>query len=226
MHKLVALLPMKANSERVKGKNFKVFKSKPLYRWVLDKLLAIDEIEKVIINTDATEILVLNELPQSDKIVLRQRRSELCGDFVSMNKIIEDDIAAVQAKSYLMTHTTNPLISIETFSNAINEYRGLDKNQFDSLFSVNKYQSRFYDAQAEPLNHDPNNLIRTQDLPPLFEENSCLYMFTKESFEATNARIGSNPTLYHTPFFESVDIDDATNWSIAELYYDYLNKLK
>jgi CMP-N-acetylneuraminic acid synthetase len=226
MYKLVALLPMKANSERVIGKNFKVFKTKPLYRWVLDKLLALDEIDKVIINTDASEILKLNGLPQSDKIILRERKPELCGDFVSMNKIIADDISAIDAETYLMTHTTNPLISQETFSQAISTYEEVDTNEFDSLFSVNKYQSRFYNGAAQPLNHDPSNLIRTQDLPPLFEENSCLYMFTRKSFEQTNARIGNSPKLYPTPFFESVDIDDAINWSIAELYYDYLNKSK
>ena len=226
MHKLVAILPMKANSERVRGKNFKIFKTKPLYRWVLDKLLALDEVDKVIINTDASEILKQNGLPQSDKIILRERKLELCGDFVSMNKIIQDDINAVDSEKYLMTHTTNPLISQETFSHAISTFEQLDINEFDSLFSVNKYQSRFYDGVAVPLNHDPSNLIRTQDLPPLFEENSCLYMFTRKSFEKTNARIGSKPKLYPTPFFESVDIDDAINWSIAELYYDYLNKSK
>ncbi|MFT6802534.1 MAG: CMP-N-acetylneuraminic acid synthetase [Salibacteraceae bacterium] len=226
MYKLVALLPMKANSERVIGKNFKIFKTKPLYRWVLDKLLALDEIDKVIINTDASEILKLNGLPQSDKIIIRERKLELCGDFVSMNKIIQDDINAVDAEKYLMTHTTNPLISQETFSHAISTYEELDINEFDSLFSVNKYQSRFYNGGVQPLNHDPSNLIRTQDLPPLFEENSCLYMFTRKSFEKTNARVGFKPKLYPTTFFESVDIDDATNWSIAELYYDYLNKFK
>jgi CMP-N-acetylneuraminic acid synthetase len=141
-----------------------------------------------------------------------------------MNKIIEDDITAIQAEDYLMTHTTNPLISLETFSNAISQYSKLDKNVFDSLFTVNRYQSRFYNSEARPLNHDPNNLIRTQDLPPLFEENSCFYIFSRQSFKSTNARIGSKPKLYPTPFFESVDIDDATNWSIAELYYNYLNK--
>ena len=224
MYKIVALLPMKANSERVAGKNFKVFKTKPLYRWVLDKLLVIDEVEKIIINTDASEILKNSGLPESDKIILRERKPELCGDFVSMNNIIEDDIAAIESDKYLMTHTTNPLISTETFTTAIKEFNELDSAQFDSLFTVNRYQSRFYNAKGEPLNHDPSNLIRTQDLNLLFEENSCFYMFTRESFKLTNARIGSKPKLYPTPFFESVDIDDATNWSIAELYYDYLNK--
>ena len=52
-NKIVALLPMKAHSERVKGKNFKIFNGKPLYKWILDTLLSTNIIDKVVINTDA-----------------------------------------------------------------------------------------------------------------------------------------------------------------------------
>ncbi len=226
MYKTVALLPMKANSERVKGKNFKNFKGKPLFRWVLDTLLSLKEIDKVVINTDAVEILQGLGISDSDKVIIRQRKADLCGDFVSMNRIIEDDIHAIPAENYLMTHNTNPLITSQTFLAAINEFVKMDKTQFNCLFSVNAYQSRFYYENAAPVNHDPNNLIRTQDLPPLFEENSCLYLFNKESFNSTNARIGSLPKLFPTPFFESVDIDDEKSWALAELYYDYLETQK
>jgi CMP-N-acetylneuraminic acid synthetase len=143
-----------------------------------------------------------------------------------MNLIIEDDIKAISAENYLMTHTTNPLIAARTFEDALSEFQKLDKEEFNSLFSVNAYQSRFYTASANPVNHDPNNLIRTQDLPPLFEENSCIYLFNKESFYSTNARIGSKPKLFATPFFESVDIDDEKSWALAELYFDYLMSQK
>ncbi|MEO7797673.1 MAG: hypothetical protein ABIY47_08115, partial [Opitutaceae bacterium] len=47
----VALLPIKANSQRVRGKNFKELQGKPLFQWILDSLLAVDEIELVVINT-------------------------------------------------------------------------------------------------------------------------------------------------------------------------------
>jgi CMP-N-acetylneuraminic acid synthetase len=86
----------------------------------------------------------------------------------------------------------------------------------DSLFTVNKFQTRFYRADGSPVNHDPNNLIRTQDLEPWFEENSNLYIFSKASFEATNARIGKRPILFETPRIESADIDDQEGWDIAE----------
>lgn len=215
---LIALLPMKAHSARVKGKNFRPFAGKPLFRWILDSLLAIPEIEKVVINTDARGILADNGLVDTDRILIRDRKPEICGDFVSMNKVLADDIANVPADLYLMTHTTNPLLSSLTITRALLAFeKARAAGQADSLFTVNRFQTRFYRQDGSAVNHDPNNLIRTQDLEPWFEENSNLYLFTKDSFAATNARIGKKPAMFETPRRESADIDDQEGWEIAEM---------
>jgi CMP-N-acetylneuraminic acid synthetase len=212
--RVVALLPMKANSERVKGKNFRLLAGKPLFQWILDALLANAEIDKVVINTDAKHILLENGLLESSRVVIRERKPELCGDLVSMNLILADDIVAVPADTYLMTHTTNPLISSDTIGKALALYRE-NLTSHDSLFSVNKVQTRFYRTDMSPVNHDPDNLIRTQDLEPWFEENSCLFIFNSESFAKTNARIGKSPQMFITPALESVDIDEPEDWEMA-----------
>lgn len=219
--KIVALMPLKANSERVKGKNFKLLGGKPLFQWMLDSMLQVDEISKIIINTDARDLLVENGLKQNDKIEIRDRKAELCGDFVSMNLILEDDIAAVDADLYLMTHTTNPFVSPETIRRSIAKLKDSDA---DSLFSVNKVQTRFYDKDVQAINHDPDNLVRTQDLPAWFEENSCLYLFTRQSFETTNARIGSKPVMFEMPKLEAVDIDEPEDWQLAQALAPYFAK--
>ncbi len=212
--KIVALLPMKANSERVKGKNFRNLAGKALFNWILDELLATEAIDCVVINTDAKNILLENGLVESERVLIRERKPELCGDFVSMNLILADDIANVPSETYLMTHTTNPLISAKTINEAINCYN-LGLNKYDSLFSVNKIQTRFYREDMSPVNHNPNELIRTQDLEPWFEENSCIYIFSSESFAITNARIGNKPQMFITPALESIDIDEPDDWEIA-----------
>ena len=195
--KIVALLPMKANSQRVKGKNFKIFNGKPLFRWMLDTLLAIKEIEQVIINTDAREILAENSLVETDRITIRDRKPEICGDMVSMNLVIEDDVQNIDADIYLMTHTTNPLMTTKTVEGALRSFQEQkNKGSSDSLFTVDKIQTRFYRKDGSAVNHDPDNLIRTQDLEPWFEENSNLYIFTKEAFAKTNARIGTKPIMF------------------------------
>ena len=69
--RIVALVPMKANSERVKGKNFRDFCGKPLFRWILDTLLEVQEIDEIVINTDARHILAENGLSGTDRITIR-----------------------------------------------------------------------------------------------------------------------------------------------------------
>ncbi len=214
MTKTIALLPMKAHSERVSGKNFRQLGDKPLFRWILDSLLAIDEVEKVVINTDARDILSKHGLESSDRVLLRDRRQDLCGDMVSMNLIIEDDVNNEPADEYLMTHTTNPLITSETIASALDAFR--ESTEHDSLFTVNRTQTRFYRGDGSAVNHDPNNLIRTQDLEPWFEENSCLYIFSGSSFAKTGARIGEHPYLFETPPLESLDIDEPHDWDLVE----------
>ena len=228
--KIVALLPMKAHSERVKSKNFKNFNGKPLFSWMLDTLIAIKEIDHVIINTDARETLLEKGLIETDRVIIRNRKQEICGDTISMNLIIQDDIENINADIYLMTHTTNPLISGNTIKEALESFlknlNNKDRN-IDSLFTVDKIQNRFYRKNCSAVNHDPNNLLRTQDLEPWFEENSNLYIFTKESFKRTKARIGKKPMMYETPKFESIDIDTKDDWDFATVAGTYLlNKKK
>lgn len=223
--KVVALLPMKANSERVKGKNFRQLAGKPLFQWILDALLDNKDIDQVVINTDAKHILIENGLVESDRVIIRERKPELCGDLVSMNLILADDINNVPADIYLMTHTTNPLITSLTINNALQAFeQNLDKH--DSLFTVNKVQTRFYREDMTPVNHDPDNLIRTQDLEPWYEENSCLFVFTADSFSKTNARIGEKPMFYVTPALESVDIDEPEDWEMASALAERVNLIK
>ena len=216
-HKCIALLPMKAHSARVSGKNFRPFAGKPLFRWILDSLLACAEIEKVVINTDARGILASHGLVDTDRSLIRDRKPEICGDFVSMNLVLADDRAAIESDTYLMTHTTNPLLRAATIGGALAAYRdAVAAGRADSLFTVNKFQTRFYRADGSAVNHDPRKLIRTQDLEPWFEENSNLYIFNRASFAATSARIGPKPMMFESPRIESADIDDQEGWDIAE----------
>jgi CMP-N-acetylneuraminic acid synthetase len=216
--RIVALLPMKANSERVRGKNFKAFSGKPLFRWILDTLLQVKLIDEIVINTDAREILSQHGVAELARVRIRDRKPELCGDTMSMNRVLEDDVRAVPADIYVMTHTTNPLLGAATISAALDMFLAAhDKGEADSLFSVNRVQARFYRQDASAVNHDPGNLLRTQDLEPWYEENSNLYIFTRESFARSNARIGAAPVMFETPRMESFDIDDQAGWDLAEL---------
>ena len=140
-----------------------------------------------------------------------------------MNLVLADDVANVPADIYLMTHTTNPLISNDTIQKALIVYQdALLSDEADSLFTVNKVQVRFYREDCSPVNHDPDHLLPTQNLEPWFEENSNLYIFTRESFAKTKARIGKKPLMFETPSFESIDIDTSQDWDFALVAARYM----
>jgi len=208
---------MKAHSERIQKKNFRGFEGKPLFRWMLETLLSIERIEKVVINTDARQDLADCGCEDSERVLIRDRPERLCGDCVSMNAVIRDDVEHVMADVYVMTHVTNPLLSARTIEEALDVFLDAANNgRADSLFSVNRLQTRLYWTGGQPINHDPALLKRTQDLEPIYEENSGLYIFTPESFQRTQARIGVRPIMHVTPRLESIDLDDNESWTLAQ----------
>ena len=216
--KITALLPMKVHSERVPDKNIKNFCERPLYHAVLSTLLQSKYIDKVVINTDS-DIIKEDALKNFERVVIIDRPKEIQGDFVSMNDIIAYDLSKIEGEHFLQTHSTNPLLQTDTIDLAIGTYFK-NLNQFDSLFSVTRLQTRLYWKDGVPINHNPNELLRTQDLPPVYEENSNFYIFSKKSFvDAGRARIGLKPQMFEISKLEAVDIDEPEDWGIAEVLY-------
>ena len=133
-----------------------------------------------------------------------------------MNEIIIHDTEQYPADFYLQTHSTNPLLKAETISRAIQSLL-TNYPKKDSLFSVTRWQTRFYDKDGSAVNHNPRELIQTQDLPPMYEENSCIYIFTRENLIAKRHRISDNPMLFEIPRLEAVDIDEESDFQIADI---------
>jgi CMP-N-acetylneuraminic acid synthetase len=217
--KLIALLPMKAHSERVPNKNMKVFHESPLYHKVLSVLLQSEYISSVVINTDS-EVIRKDALKNFERVVVIERPVALQGDFVSMNNIIAYDLSRTNGDHFLQTHCTNPLICTPTVDRAIETYFN-QLYTFDSLFSVTRLQTRLYREDGSPINHNPKKLVRTQDLSPVFEENSNFYIFSRKSFaEAENCRIGLKPQMFEVNKLEAMDIDEPEDWEMARILFE------
>ena len=212
--KLAALVPMRHHSQRVLGKNYRSLAGKPLFHHILETLLAVPEIDSIVVDTDSQPIL--EEVPRLFPTVkLIQRPQHLLADDVPMNEILLHDTSQVTADFYLQTHSTNPLLKPETISNAI---KNLFTNypQKDSLFSVTRLQTRLYFQDGKAINHNPLELIQTQDLPPVYEENSCLYIFTRENLERKKHRIGDSPLMFEIDADEAWDIDEELDFEITD----------
>jgi CMP-N-acetylneuraminic acid synthetase len=215
--KFVAIVPMRHNSERVRGKNYRPFAGIPLYHRIVTSLLNCEAISEIVIDTDSPDIRqdVRKNFPS---IKLIDRPEPLCGGTVPMNDVLLYDVQHVQADFYLQTHSTNPLLQVDTISRAIRLF--LDaRPAYDSLFSVTRLQVRLWDSLTRAVNHNPSILLRTQDLPPVYEENSCLYIFTRKTLESMNNRIGQRPLMFEIDRREAWDIDEELDFSIAEFLF-------
>jgi N-acylneuraminate cytidylyltransferase len=210
---ITALVPMKGHSERVPGKNLRAMCNKPLFYWILDALSRSKFIDRIVVNTDSPEIARLTTTLFDVTII--DRPADLQGDYFVANDLIAYDLTQFPDVEYfLQTHSTNPLLKTETIDRAIAAY--FQQNKHDSLFSVTELHTRLYWAEGTPLNHDPSKLIRTQDLEPIYEENSCLYIFSRASFNKKKNRIGESPLMFPIDRFEAVDIDEEFDFLLAE----------
>ncbi len=219
--KIIALVPMRHHSVRVPGKNYRPFVDKPLFHHIISTLLNVPELETVLVDTDSVEILdrLAVDFPQVETLI---RPEHLRGDAIPMNEILLHDTAYIAADYYLQTHSTNPLLRADTISTAIHTF--LEKiPEYDSLFGVTRIQTRLWDQLGRPINHNPNILLRTQDLPPVYEENSCLYIFRREILVTRRNRLGERPLMFEIPSIEAWDIDEELDFTIAEALFRKLH---
>lgn len=209
-----ALVPMRHHSERVPGKNYRPMAGRPLYAYILETLLQCRSVSQVVVDTDSPVIRegIAERFPT---VLLIERPEHLRGGEVPTNAVLEHDVGLVPSRFYLQTHSTNPLLRASTVDRAAKAFLSAFPEK-DSLFSVTRWHKRLWDARGLPVNHDPAILLKTQDLPPVFEENSCLYLFEKERFLASHNRLGRSPILFEMDSAEALDIDEEQDFAIVE----------
>jgi CMP-N-acetylneuraminic acid synthetase len=212
--KIAALVPIRHHSQRVPGKNYRPLAGKPLFHHVIESLLACPEIIQVVVDTNSLPVIE-GLRKQFPKVQILERPESLTGDTVPMNEILAYDTSQVEADFYLQTHTTNPLLSSRTISQAIGDFLGAFPI-YDSLFSVTRLQTRLWDQLGRAINHNPAILLQTQDLPPVYEENSCLYIFSRQTLLARRNRLGERPMMFEIEAAEAWDIDEEIDFEIVE----------
>jgi CMP-N-acetylneuraminic acid synthetase len=212
--KITALVPIRHHSQRVPGKNYRPLAGKPLFHHIISTLLACPEISQVVVDTDSPP--VIEGLRQHFPTVrILERPEALRADTVPMNEILIYDTSLVEADLYLQTHTTNPLLRPETVSRAIQALLA-SYPAYDSLFSVTRLQTRLWDQLGRAINHNPAILLQTQDLPPVYEENSCIYIFNREILIKRRNRLGERPLMFAIDAAEAWDIDEELDFAITD----------
>jgi CMP-N-acetylneuraminic acid synthetase len=210
---------MRHTSERVPGKNYRLLGDRPLYRHITQTLLDVPEIDEVVIDTDSPTIMQ-DAADAFPAVRLLERPAHLRAGETSMNDVLLNTVAHLEADLFLQTHSTNPFLTAGTISSGLQQL--VQHKNADSLFSVTRLQARLWDKNIEPLNHDPAVLLRTQDLDPVYLENSCMYVFDRQTLVSRGNRIGQRPLVAEISGHEALDIDEESDFRAAALVWTSL----
>ncbi len=209
--KVVAIMPVKLHNERCPGKNTRMLGSKPLLQYELDNLKATNLCDSINVYCSSEDVVPF--LPEGVNFVKRPE----CLDLSTSNftQIFSMFMEQNDADIYVYAHATAPFITVETMRQCI---EAVISEEYDSAFCAKKLQDYLW-QDGEPMNFDASDLPRTQDLKPIYQETSGIYVFSKTVFRDYHRRIGKKPFIKEVSLKEAIDIDYPEDFIIAEALY-------
>ena len=210
--KIVSIMPIKLNNERLPNKNIKKLGEKYLITYELESLLKTKLIEDIYVYCSSNTIE--EYLPQGIKFLKRPEFLDLPTS--NFTQIFESFSNEVDADIYVYAHATAPFITVETMKECIN---AVVSGEYDSAFCATKIQDYLW-QDGQPINFDATNLPRSQDLKPIYRETSGVYVFTKEVFKKYKRRIGIKPFIKEVTFKEAIDINTVEDFELAQIMVD------
>lgn len=221
MKKVIAFVPMRKGSDRVKNKNSRNFAgiSGGLCFIKISQLLKVRSISRIVISTNDNEIKEIARSFKSDRLIIDERSEELSSSQTSTDDLVNHVPKIITSGVVLWTHVTSPFIDERAYENIVNQYFCNLKTN-DSLMSVTKVQKFFWNHKG-PLNYNKlyEKWPRTQTLEPIFEVNSGAFVANIKIYKEFSDRIGNNPLLYTIDEREAFDVDWEFDFEIAELMW-------
>lgn len=199
--KTVCIVPIKKNSKRIEGKNFKNIRGKPLYSFLLEKLKYCN-FDEIYVDSDS-EIIKKYAIKKNFKFIKRLKK--LSRNSANGNDLLNYHSKIIDADLYFQLFVTAPLLSIKSINKCISLLKNSKKK--DSIFTIVKEQS-FYWFNGKSLNYKTKILPRSQELNPVIRETTGLYGIKKEALKKRRCRIGYKPILHEVSSYESIDIDN------------------
>lgn len=209
---IAAIMPIKLNNERCPGKNIRLLGGRPLLQHELITLRETELCDRIYVYCSDESVRAY--LPEGVDFMKRPKWLDLPTS--NFTQIFESFMEAIDSEVYVYAHATAPFITRDTMKECIEAVAG---GGFDSAFCAVKIQDYLW-QDGQPLNFDPGNLPRTQDLKEIYRETSGVYVFTKESFLRTHSRIGLRPYIKEVSFKEAVDINTPEDFNLAEAFFD------
>lgn len=213
--KVIAFATIKMNSQRVPHKNILPVGSKPLCYHIIDTASKVPLIDEVIVY--CSDESIQNYIPNQAKFLKRN-------PMLDADQILAKDVYTAflndvpDADYYIALCTTSPFTKAETLENAL---RQVLSGKYDSAFSATQ-EKKFAWYQDHPLNYDPANVPRTQDMTPVYIETSAFYIFSRDLWGNHGRRVGFHPYIACVDPIEAVDIDEKADYDFAQIIANHL----
>ena len=219
MKDILAIVPIRAGSQRVKNKNVRPFADTTLLEIKLKTLLQVTRID-IVVDTDCPKAIEIAE-----KFNVRVHKRE---DFYASSECTNSEFFHHIAKNtpeeykYLMyVPVTSPMVKVETINRVIDEYFS---NPFD-CDSVNtttliKHHMWF---DGKPLNYKVSESPNSQNLPDIHSLNYAVNILPRKIMIERKNVVGYSPKFIVLDQYESVDIDTMYDFQVSEFLYK-LNK--
>lgn len=211
---IVAVVPCRAGSERVKGKNTRPFAGfeNGLLELKLKQLSNVEDLEEIIVSTNdplVSDIAAEFGDKHDARVRVEERPDELGRSSTPMSEFIKYLGTLREEGTMLMTHVTHPFVTHSVFNELIHAWRGAVHRGHDSLLTVTRLHTFLWDAEGKPFNYDDSEekWPRSQDIPPLFEINHVAYLIPFATVLEVGDRVGENPYMHEMDGEAVMDID-------------------
>lgn len=207
--KIVAVIPVKLNNERLPGKNTKELNGKPLLYYVQKNLIAESRIDEryVFCSSGVVKDYIL------PGVSYLHRPEYLDSASTNFTQIFEEFMRLVPADVYIYAHATAPFITSLTTAECLDKVLS---GEYDSSFCASRIQD-FLWQDGKPLNFNAADVPRSQDLKPIYRETSGIYVFRKEVFQQLHQRVGNKPYIKEVTYREAIDINVQEDFALAEI---------
>lgn len=214
--KIVCFVPMKLKSQRLPDKMLLPLGNAFLFQHIFNTLTEVKkEVEKELkqeieIYCYCSDESIKDLLPEN--INFLKRDSKLDRNETKGIEIYKSFCDQVEADIYILCHATSPFIKSKSIIDGLNK---IINEGYDSSMSVSKIQTFcWYDNKT--LNYELTNVVRTQDIKPVYWETSAFYIFKSDILKTHDRRVGFYPYLVVTDRIESIDIDEKEDYDLAK----------
>ena len=212
MTRWVALMPLRGGSKSIPGKNIGNIAGRPLFAWSLEQAIASGCFDAVHVATDSAQIRQAVE-QRCPEAILFGRTAASAADTAGTELVMEEFQAQVAFDVLCLIQATSPLTRARHFREAKAQF---EAERLDSLATVAPMRRLFWSAEGQPLNYDPANRPRRQDMAGQLTENGAFYFTRREILSRCRARLGGKIGLYEMPEASLLEVDEPVDWAAAE----------